>query len=92
VLRITTQDDTEGLTFRLEGRVAGPWVTELCNCWKGTLSRPPTVRVDLRSVTFVDAAGKALLAEMVRHGAKLLANDCLMKAIVAEIETAASDP
>ena len=89
MLRITTENDVELLTFRLEGRLTGPWVTELRACWQNALpSRPPVVQVDLRSVTFVDATGKQLLGEMYRQGATLIANDCQMKAIVAEIEKA----
>ena len=92
MLRITTQNDTQLLTFRLEGRLAGPWVKELRDCWQSTLSIPPTVvHVDLRSVTFVDTAGKKLLANMHRQGAKLLAHDCQMRAVVAEIETEVSE-
>ena len=92
MLRITAQDDTQFLTFRLEGRLAGPWVTELRDCWQSELScRPQFLHVDLRSVTFVDIAGKKLLADMVRQGAKLFANDCQMKAVVAEVETAVAE-
>jgi ABC-type transporter Mla MlaB component len=93
MLRITTQNDMQLLTFRLEGRLAGPWVHELRDCWQSALSPlPAVVHVDLRSVLFVDAAGKNLLIDMVRQGAKLLAYDCQMKAVVAEIETAVDRP
>ena len=77
MLRITTQNDTQLLTFELAGKLAGPWVTELRDCWQcQVINRPSLVHVDLRSVTFVDAAGKKLLADMVQQGAKLLAHDC----------------
>ena len=89
MLRITTLNDKQMLTFRLEGRLVGPWVIELRDCWQSKLSnRPQFLHVDLQSVTFVDTAGKKLLADMVRRGAKLFANDCQMKAVVAEVETA----
>jgi hypothetical protein len=42
-------------------------------------------------VTFVDSAGKELLAAMYGQGAKLIASDCLMNAVVAEIEKAAAE-
>ena len=88
MLRITIQHEPEFLTVRLEGRLAGPWVTELRDCWQsGYASLPPAVHIDLKSVTFVDAGGKELLREMHRQGARLIANDCQMKAIVAEIES-----
>ncbi len=33
MLRITTNDSPRVLTFRLEGRLEGPWVRELEQCW-----------------------------------------------------------
>jgi hypothetical protein len=45
----------------------------------------PTLQVDLTGVTFVDVAGKAQLEAMHRQGARFIADDCLTKAIVAEI-------
>jgi len=88
MLRITTTNEANSLTFKLEGRVAGPWVNELSDCWRNRLAGGDVseIKVDLRGVTFVDAAGKQLLAAMVREGAELIASGCLMKAIVAEIE------
>ena len=87
MLRITTQDNPRTLVFRLEGRLEGPWVAELEKCWRGMKAHAdrPTLRVDLTGVTFVDAAGKAQLAAMHREGAEFVADDCLTKAIVAEV-------
>jgi hypothetical protein len=88
MLRITTHTNADSLTFQLEGRLVGPWVTELRDCWHSTV-RPdqPPVHIDLRAVTYVDAAGKDLLSDLYRRGATLVANDCLMKAVVADIES-----
>ena len=87
MLRITIHDAPPTLTFRLEGRLAGPWVRELEECWRGALAgrRKPTFRVDLTEVTSLDAAGQACLAALHRQGAEFVAADCLMKAVVAEI-------
>jgi anti-anti-sigma regulatory factor len=87
MLRITANDNPRALTFRLEGRLEGPWVRELDECWRGVLKSEsqPTVCVDLTGVTYIDAAGKARLAEMHEQGAQLIAGDCVTKAIVAEI-------
>jgi len=89
MLRITTHSTADSLTFQLEGRLAGPWVTELRDCWDRTPAdgRRP-VHIDLRGVTYVDAAGEKLLADLYRQGADLLACGCQMKAVVAEIENA----
>jgi anti-anti-sigma regulatory factor len=90
MLRITIHDNLESLTFQLEGRLAGPWVGVVEECRQRTLAgrRWPAVRFDLAGVTFIDAAGKAYLADMHRQGAELIASDCLTKAIVAEISKA----
>jgi hypothetical protein len=89
MLRITVHDNPESLRFQLEGRLAGPWVRELEDCWRrAPAGRRPAVRFDLVGVTFIDAAGKAFLAAMHRQGAEFLAADCLTRAVVAEITKA----
>ena len=87
MLRITTYSTADSVTFQLEGRLVGPWVKELRDCWWRTpYDGERTIHIDLRAVTFVDAAGEALLADLYRQGADLFAIDCQMKALVAEIE------
>jgi ABC-type transporter Mla MlaB component len=91
MMRITVHHAPRALTFRLEGKLVGPWVRELEECWRAALAgrQEPILRVDLTEVTSVDAAGQACLAALHRQGAELLAADCLMKAVVAEIIGAA---
>lgn len=62
-LRITFQDTDEAIEMRLEGRVAGPWATELDRIWVETASRAAQKRliIDLHNVTYADAAGKQVL-------------------------------
>jgi len=87
MLRITVHDNRRALTFQLEGRLAGPWVRELAECWQRNLARRrrALVRVDLTGVTFIGDAGRACLAAMHRQGAEFVAAGCETKAIVAEI-------
>jgi hypothetical protein len=87
MMRITVHQTPRALTFRLEGRLVGPWVKELEKCWRGALAgqREPILRVDLTEVTSIDVAGQACLAALYRQGAEFLVADCLMKATVAEI-------
>ncbi len=87
MLRITTNDDPKVLTLRLEGRLEGPWVEVLMECWRGALAGSASRRllVDLNGVTFVDGEGKAWLAQMYAQGAEFIADDLMTKAIVAEI-------
>ncbi len=87
MLRITIHETPGALTFQLEGRLAGPWVRVLQECWQTatTRRRQPTRRVDLTGVTAIDAAGQACLAALHRQGAEFIAADCLTAAVVAEI-------
>ena len=87
MLRITVHDNPRSLTFQLEGRLAGPWLQELEECWRSTLARQgkPTLCVDLTGVTFIDAAGQACLGTLHRQGAEFVAADCLTMAVVAEV-------
>jgi len=87
MMRITTNDSPRVITFRLEGRLEGPWVRELQQCWRSMLdsANRPTIRVDLTGVTYIDAAGKARLADMYQQGAQFIAGDCVTTAVVAEI-------
>jgi len=91
MLRITIHDNPRSLTFQLEGRLAGPWLRELEECWQNALAGPHKLilRVDLTGVTWINPAGKACLAALHRQGAELLAADCLTKAVVDEITHAA---
>jgi hypothetical protein len=85
MLKITTRTDPAGISFELEGRLAGPWVKELEGCWREISNSERSVRVLLCAVTFVDDKGRDLLVEMHQHGAELIAEGCMNKAIVEEI-------
>lgn len=87
MLRITVHNTARLVTFQLEGRLSGPWLEELEQCWKRTLASngKPALRVDLTGLTFADDAGKKCLAAMHRQGAEFIAADCLTKDIVKEI-------
>lgn len=86
MLKITLQSQPEALVFVLEGKLTGPWVKELECCWRsaGTREGEP-VRVDLSAVTFIDVGGQALLGQMHKEGAKLVASGCLNRCIVENI-------
>lgn len=89
MLRITT-DMTQGTaTLILEGRLAGSWVSELERCWHTIRATRPgqSIRIDMRGLIFVDAAGKQLLADMYGSGADLVASGCWMKSVVEDIYT-----
>jgi len=49
--------------MRLEGRVAGPWASELDRVWVETAPRltDKKVVIDIHNVTYADEAGKQVL-------------------------------
>ena len=87
MLRITETAERWILTLRLDGRLAGPWVDQLEQCWRRSRNgeRRENARVDLTGVTYINAAGKALLARMHREGVQFIAADCMTTAVVEEI-------
>jgi anti-anti-sigma regulatory factor len=92
VLRITVHHHhARSLTFQLEGRLEGPWAAVLERCWKSRFAKASTAafHVDLSGVTFIDAAGMAVMAAMHKHGAKFFGDDCLTKAIIEQITAGA---
>jgi ABC-type transporter Mla MlaB component len=87
MLRITIEDSSDSATIRLEGDLAGQWVEEVERCWQSILAGPEkrTLRIALDTVTYVDAAGKALLREMHSAGAQLEAKGALSSYLVEQI-------
>jgi outer membrane protein TolC/ABC-type transporter Mla MlaB component len=85
MLRITTEKKRGKTILSVEGKLAGPWVAALEQCWKER-AQGEKYSVDLCGVSFIDAAGKVLLKEIYRQGGKLAAEGCLNEAIVQEIE------
>ena len=58
--------------LRLEGRVAGPWVSELRMACEKTLGEGRPVELDLAGVSFVDASGVVLLTHFRSRGISLI--------------------
>jgi anti-anti-sigma regulatory factor len=85
MLKITSHSDSERTAFELEGRLLGAWVEELKTCWQQAASVNQQVIVRLKEVTFVDQAGRKLLADMHNQGVTLAAEGCMMRTIIEEI-------
>src|SRR4029077_12664387 len=87
MLRITIDQKPGKTGLTIEGKLAGPWVSALEQSWKDlrNSSSGESLSINLCGVSFIDAAGKALLAEIHREGGKLVAEGCLKQDIVREI-------
>ena len=87
MLRITTEKKKGRTVESVEGRLSGPRVPMLEQCWREMRANAPEEKfhVNLCGVTFIDGAGKVLLKAMHSEGAQLIAEGCLNQAIVREI-------
>ncbi|HEY1806349.1 MAG TPA: STAS domain-containing protein [Terracidiphilus sp.] len=63
VLRISFEENAEAAVIKLEGRVAGPWATELGRLWeeKAQAIAKKKLVLDLRGTTYADASGIKVL-------------------------------
>jgi outer membrane protein len=85
MLRITAEKKRGRTILSVEGKLAGPWVAALEQCWRER-AQGEKYSVDLCGVSFIDAAGRVLLKEIHQQGGRLTAEGCLNQAIVQEIE------
>ena len=87
MLRITTEKKRGKTVLSVEGRLAGPWVAALEQCWRDLQAGSPGQKfhLNLCGVSFIDASGRMLLKEIHRQGGQLVAEGCLNQAIVQEI-------
>jgi outer membrane protein len=93
MLRVTTEKKRGRVVLNIEGRLAGESVATLEQCWRELHagSAEEKFQIHLCDVSFIDAAGKALLVKVHEQGAQLVAEGCLNQAIVRAITGKASD-
>lgn len=73
MLRITPTDSgNHHVLLRLEGRVAGPWVTELWKACEKVLGDGHALELNLAEVSFLDPAGVTLLTKIRARGVELV--------------------
>ena len=82
MLRITRSEGSDLThTLKLQGKLLGPWISEVESACGLAQIPADRVRLDLGDLTFVDAAGARFLEVLIRDGARVIA--CSM--FVAEI-------
>lgn len=87
MLRITARKTRGSMALKLEGKIHGPWVDELRDCWQ-KLSREgggmPIKAVELTDVSFIDGRGKDLLLRMQRKGVSLVGGSDFIWRLLAD--------
>jgi ABC-type transporter Mla MlaB component len=88
MLRITVQPEPDRIRLKLEGDLAGMWVSEVEDSWRATHSmragRP--LYLDLTDVGHIDRAGKYLLGLLHCSGAHLVASGILTSELVRTLK------
>jgi ABC-type transporter Mla MlaB component len=86
MLRVTIKKESTSESWELEGKLAGEWVPELDRLWRQRTPQLGTsVEIHLKAVSYIDPAGKKLLAEMREQGAEIKGCGCMIRAFVEEI-------
>lgn len=86
MLKVTVNKTGSVESWELEGKLSGDWVKELERCWKQNLPQPGVaVQVHLKAVSYIDASGKQLLAEMYEKGVEIKGCGCMARAVVEDI-------
>ena len=94
MLMINYEKSSLGVTLKLEGRVAGEWVSELADFWAKTAPRVASAKlfIDISDVTYADFAGiKALRAIYSRAQAELISNSPWTRYLAEEIKSIRED-
>lgn|SRR5512146_2794089 len=92
MFRATVQHHKDLVTLRVEGRLSGPCLAELEQCWNQICAANGKHRVvvDLKEVTFVSSQGKQLLERLCRAGAQLTGDGLMTRALVEQINHSVS--
>src|SRR5258706_11258139 len=79
MLRITTEKRRGKVFLSVEGKLTGPWVAALEQCWRELHAASPLEKflVNLCGVSFFDAAGKVLLKGIHPPGGELPQGGCI---------------
>ena len=88
MLKITTVETSTDRRWIVQGRLVGPWVSELRTTWKEA-HRGEDKRaciIDLNDVTFIDKSGERLLRAMCKKGAQLIARGLYVKHVLEQLK------
>lgn len=88
MLKITVHPEPDRIRLKLEGDLAGMWVSEVEDSWRATHlirdGRP--LYLDLTGVQHIDRAGRYLLGLLHCSGAHLIASGVLTSELVRTLK------
>jgi anti-anti-sigma regulatory factor len=88
VLKITIIETATDRRWILQGRLVGPWVSELRTTWKRAHKSQDkrACIIDLNDVMSLDKSGERLLRAMHKKGAQLTAAGMYVKHVVEQLK------
>jgi anti-anti-sigma regulatory factor len=88
MLKITVQPEPDRIRLKLEGNLAGMWVSEVEDSWRAihAIGDDRPLYLDLTGVEHVDRAGRYLLGLLHCSGARLIASGVLMTELVRALK------
>ena len=88
MLKITIMETATERRWIVQGRLVGPWVSELRTTWKRahTTQDKRACIIDLNDVTFIDKSGERLLRAISKKGAQLIAGGMYVKHVVEQLK------
>jgi anti-anti-sigma regulatory factor len=93
VLKITVTETPGERRWVVQGRLVGPWVSELRATWRRWGSRDKrTCIIDLNDVTFIDKSGERLLRAMSKKGAQLITSGVYIKHLLEQLKNSRITP
>lgn len=93
MLKITVTETPGERRWVVQGRLIGPWVSELRATWRRWGSRDKrTCVIDLNDVTFIDKSGERLLRAMSKKGARLIASGMYIKHLLEHLKNSWMPP
>lgn len=87
MLKITVSETASEQRWKLQGRLAGPWVEQLQSCWARAQAERPgrSCVIDVTNLTSVDGEGEMLLQAMINQGARFHACGVYIKHVLENL-------
>ena len=87
MLRIITEQSSDGHRLELHGSIGGDWVAVLERQWREIrdADRSTRIRVDLSNVEFIDADGEQLLRRMVHAGIHMVGAGVMNRYVIGKV-------
>ncbi|MBV9181147.1 MAG: hypothetical protein JO356_07540 [Acidobacteria bacterium] len=87
MLKISTIDSPIQRRLVLEGKLVGPWISELERCWHTAADglEGRKVVIDLKNVTVISLEGENALSALMREGAQFACEGILNKHVLKQL-------